>query len=183
MRVGNNFLTSILLFVLLSACALASVNSINPFDYGMVKSAIEINNNPHRGTLSINGPEIGRRNKTYFLRTIIEPGEVINDKTFVQIYVQVIFSSWGHLKRAYSEGKRYTLTQIDKSSSCEKDDDGFQECEFFEHVAVNLTLGQIKSEITKRKSFVVEISGIGDAVIVEIPRIYFQAFIDRMENK
>ena len=184
-RDKKSLISFILFFLVLSGCAAYGINLTDPSNYQVVKASIQSINDPHEGTIEIRGPRIGIsmfKNDngwaTYFLRSFASSTKGYSEDSVVQIYVAVNRYGWAFFNTAYSAGKRYQTTQINRSViNCSAG------CLVLESVGVDLTVNQLKREILKKPSFVFKLSGNRGDFVVEVPSAYLQAFVDKLENK
>ncbi len=156
------------------------VQSLDPLNYSEVKSKITISKNEHRGLVNVKAPIVGGGfdSQYYLLRSHRNIGGYFEDNSNIQIYVRSSFNEWAFLNRAYSKGKRLNITLIDREvGSCSE-----YGCIIYEDVAINLTLGEIKKVVLLEPSFKFELSGKSGSRRVEVPKAYFQAFVDYLED-
>ena len=153
---------------------------LDPTNYEDVKNNIHITRDGFQGTVQIQAREAYNNwpYDQYFLRSSISSSQSFRDDTLIQIYVIADFSDWAFLDSAYSEGKRYPVTEIDRDVSyCSSGG-----CSVKEHIAVNLTLGQIKNEVLKKEVFRFKLRGNAGSKIISVPKAYSQAFVDAVEE-
>ena len=179
----------ILLFtacLLLSSSSLYGVGVVDATNYESVKNSIEMTTDIHVGSKKLEGPRIylvfsrtDGGSGSYFLRSSANVSKEYNDKSTVQLYVIATFPNWRFLKSAYSEGKKYSTTQIERETgTC-----GSYGCSLNEHITIDFTLGQIKKEILDKSVFTVKLVGRKGDFVFSVPIAYFEAFVDRLENK
>ena len=157
-----------------------------PSDYSAIKSGMKTSIDEHEGSISVTAPSIKipaqkwpSRGGNYYLINVRNVKEDVSDDSSVTIIVGAYFYKWAFLEQAHSKGEKLDFVKGFKNVVyCNRGS-----CNLSEAVGILLTLGEIKKNILPNKSFVFKISGIGGSIVVDIPKAYFKAFVDTLENK
>lgn len=152
--------------------------TVDPADYAAVTAQIEREADPHKRITNIRAPAAYYRadadmsDGSYFLRASRAPdGRLAR----LQLYIDAVFVGWAFVDRAWSHGERLDLTAISREVG------GYYGgmASVHEHVAINLTPGQLTAYADRGLS--VKIEGDRGSAVVNVPAPYFRAFRDALQ--
>lgn len=143
------------------------VDPSNPVD---VRAHTKFEYDQHRDVHQATGPLIyAQRNITghiYLIRAWSKTSDFTGPAR-AQLYVTARFDDWAFLDRAHSNGRRVSLTEIDRDVSCAS-----RRCTVSETVGINLTMTQLEG-LAAEPLFSVKISGRRGALVLDVPGDYF----------
>lgn len=151
----------------------------NPNNYGEIRAKTESSFDKYKNMTSVVAPVIhtkaGAFGSDYFLRSSQE-GRNIDAPRLIQIYVMATFKEWAFLERAYADGERLDLVQIGRDvNAC-----GRSSCMITETVGINFSMERLA--IYASSGLDVKIEGNRGEIILSVPRTYFKAFLDEINN-
>ena len=112
----------------------------------------------------------------YFLRAT-KIGKLPGPPESIQLYVAIGARDWVFLSQAFSDGRSFNVTQIDRNIS------SGSRVSITEDVAVNLTLDDLRAYSEKPLLIKLEGRDPSRAVVLEVPETYIKAFSDVIEDK
>lgn len=174
----------LLMLLLLSACSMVLISMYgiefaDPNDYVQIRDRTETTYDPAEDSTEIKGPlvfpERNISSHSYFLRALFS-GRQTDDPSEIQLHVSAYLSDWAFLDRAYSQGRRLSVTEISREvGSCS----AFG-CSKHEDLAINLTLADLESY--SDNGLEVKIEGDQGSITLAVPSPYFRAFLDEMRQ-
>lgn len=178
------YVIPLLILLLLSACSavlisMYGVEFADPSDYAQIRDRTKTTYDPVEDSTEIKGPLVFPQRNTsshsYFLRALFA-GRQTDDPSEIQLHVSAYLSDWAFFDRAYSQGRRLSVTEISREvGSCS----AFA-CSKHEDLAINLTLADLESYASD--GLEVRIEGNQGSMTLAVPSPYFQAFLDEMRQ-
>ena len=152
---------------LAASCAPSSSHHSDP---SLVASKTTVETDRHRGGLKVKGPvtRSGVRGE-WFIRGWADCEECARR---YQLYAKYTFRDWRFLRRAYAEGRRYELVQIDREV--------IDANALSEHVAINLSESDVRSISSKGIEFLIE--GQRGEVTIQVPAGYAAGVLNALDS-